>query len=401
MKTPFLMITELFLPTKGGTAVSFDDDFRRLGGKEIHVVTADVPGAVEFDRTHPNTIHRIALKRVAWLKPESLLIYLKLLGSAALLVAARRFVAIFAGRVLPEGFVAWLIARISRRPVLVYAHGEELTNWGRGRKFALMRFVFRHADAVLANSDFTRDTLAELLDVDRGRIAVVYPTVDEERFRPGIPGEALRAQLGLNGNEHLILSVGRLQRRKGFDTLVRALPLLHGRGIDAHFALIGIGDDRAYLERLASEQGVSGRVHLLGHVSYDDLPRWYAACDVFAMPNRDIDGDTEGFGLVFLEAASAGKPALSGTSGGTASAVIDGVTGVRVDGEQLDAVVAGLARLLAHPEEAQRMGRNARRRVLENFTHQRRVDELRELALRGRYRKERHSGEHPSGSSVT
>ena len=168
------MITELFLPTKGGTAVSFDDDFRRLGGKEIHVVTADVPGAAEFDRTQPNTIHRVALKRVPWLKPESLLIYWKLLVKAASLAARYRFIAIFAGRVLPEGLVAWTIARLRGRPVLIYAHGEELTNWGRGRKFALMRFVFRRADAVLANSDFTRDTLAGLLGVDPGRIAVVY-----------------------------------------------------------------------------------------------------------------------------------------------------------------------------------------------------------------------------------
>ena len=68
------MVTELFLPTKGGTAVSFDDDFRRLGGKEIHVITADVPGAAEFDHAHPNTVHRIALKRVSWLRPESLLL---------------------------------------------------------------------------------------------------------------------------------------------------------------------------------------------------------------------------------------------------------------------------------------------------------------------------------------
>lgn len=398
MKTPFLMLTELFLPTKGGTAVSFDDDFRRLGGKEIHVITADVPGAADFDRTQPNTIHRVALKRVPWLKPESLLIYLKLLARAVFLVATRRFVAIFAGRVLPEGFVAWIVARLSRHPVLVYAHGEELTNWGRGRKFALMRFVFRHADAVLANSDFTRDTLAGLLGVDPGRIAVVYPTVDEERFRPGISGAAPRAQLGLTAGERLILSVGRLQRRKGFDTLVRALPLLHAQGIEAHFALIGIGEDRAYLLQLAAELGVAERVHLLGHVGYEDLPRWYAACDVFAMPNRDINGDTEGFGLVFLEAASAGKPALAGTAGGTASAVVDGSTGLRVDGERLEAVVEGLVRLLAHPAETERMGLNARRRVLENFTHQRRVDQLRELALRGLYRKERSARERAGGS---
>jgi len=160
VKTPFLMLTELFLPTKGGTAVSFDDDFRRLGGKEIHVVTADVPGASEFDRTQPNSIHRIALKRVPWLKPESLLIYSKLLVKAATLAATRRFVAIFAGRVLPEGLVAWTIARLRGRPVLIYAHGEELTNWGRGRKFALMRFVFRRATNSGGNSPMIDDTAA-------------------------------------------------------------------------------------------------------------------------------------------------------------------------------------------------------------------------------------------------
>jgi phosphatidyl-myo-inositol dimannoside synthase len=293
--------------------------------------------------------------------------------------------AIFAGRVLPEGLVAWAIARLLGRPVLVYAHGEELTNWGRGRKFALMCFVFRHADAVLANSDFTRNTLAGLLGVAPGRIAVVYPTVDEGRFRPGLAADDLRATVGVTRAKRLILSVGRLQRRKGFDNVIRALPLLREQGIDAHYALIGIGDDWEYLQRLAGELGVSDRVHLLGHVSYDDLPRWYAACDVFAMPNRDIDGDTEGFGLVFLEAACAGKPAVAGTAGGTDSAVVDGVTGLRVDGERLEAIAQALTGLLSDVATAEQMGLNGRTRVLENFTHQRRVGELRELALRGRY----------------
>jgi phosphatidylinositol alpha-1,6-mannosyltransferase len=348
-------------------------------------VTADVPGASEFDRMHPNTIHRLALKRVPWLKPESLLMYSKLFVKAASLAATRRYTAIFAGRVLPEGLVAWATGRLFGRPVLVYAHGEELTNWGRGTKFAAMCFVFRRADAVLANSDFTRDTLVGLLDVDPGRIAVVYPTVDEERFRPGLTGEDLRAAIAITPEQRLILSVGRLQRRKGFDSVIRALPLLRDRHLDAHYALIGIGEDWDYLQRLAAEHGVSERVHLLGHVSYEDLPRWYAACDLFAMPNREIDGDTEGFGLVFLEAASAGKPAIAGIAGGTGSAVVDGVTGLRVDGEQPDAIAQALARLLSDPDECRRLGAQGRKRVLENFTHERRVDQLRQLALRGRY----------------
>jgi phosphatidylinositol alpha-1,6-mannosyltransferase len=384
--TPFLMITELFLPTKGGTAVSFDDDFRRLGGKEIHIVTADVPGASEFDRAHPNTIHRLKLERVPWLKPESLLMYVKLFVKSASLALRYRFRAIFAGRVLPEGFVAWAIARLTGKPVLIYAHGEELTSWGRGRKFRASCFVLRRADAVLSNSDFTRDTLVGLLGVDPGRIAVVYPTVDEERFRPGRPADDLRSWVGLGPGQHLIFSVGRLVRRKGFDNVIRALPSLREMGVDAHYAVIGTGDDHDYLLGLGRELGVADRVHLLGHVSYDDLPRWYCASDLFAMPNRDVDGDTEGFGLVFLEAAAAGVPALAGIAGGTGSAVLDGVTGLRVDGERPEAIAEAMRRLLSDRNEAAKMGRAARERVLGNFTHQRRVEQLRNLAMAGRYR---------------
>jgi phosphatidylinositol alpha-1,6-mannosyltransferase len=374
-----LMITELFLPTKGGTAVSFDDDFRRLGGKDVHIVTADVPGATVFDQTHPNSVHRLTLKRSPWLKPESLVIYSKLFFKSLALAMKHRFAAIFAGRALPEGIVAWAVARMHGCKVMIYAHGEELTGWGRGRKFQAMCFALRHADKVLANSDFTRDTLVSLIGVSPERIAVIYPTVDIEGMRPDLPHDDLLASLGLGKGQPLILSVGRLMRRKGFDQVIRSLPYLKQQGLDVHYALIGIGDDWDYLQGLANELGVSDRLHLLGHVKAEDLPRWYNACTLFAMPNRDILGDTEGFGLVYLEAGACEKPVLAGLAGGTGSAVVDGVTGLRVDGENLEAVQHALARLLQNPEMAKQMGRQARERVQANFTHERRVSELRDL----------------------
>ena len=378
-----LMVTELFLPTKGGTAVSFDDDFRRLGGKEVHIVTADVPGAVEFDRNHPNSIHRMVLKRYEWLRPESLFIYTKLLLQSLWLTVTRRITTIFAGRALPEGLVALAVARLTRRPVLIYAHGEELTGWGRGRKFKAMCFTMRNADWVLSNSDNTRDILIRLLGVEPRRIAVIYPTVDEDRFRPGQPHDDLRTAIGLSGNKKLILSVGRLMRRKGFDNVIRSLPLLLEQDLDIEYALIGIGDKLDYLQGLARELDLEHRVHFLGHVSYEDLPRWYNTCDLFAMPNRDIDGDSEGFGLVFLEAAASGKPAVAGKAGGTGSALVDGETGLCVDGENINEIAAAMGRLLSDPAESARMGRAARQRVLADFTHKRRVDQLRNLALMG------------------
>ncbi len=374
-----LMITELFLPTKGGTAVSFDDDFSRLGGKSVHIVTAAVPGDAEFDRTHPNTIHRLVLERTPWLRPESLLIYARLLGRSLRLALSHRFEGVFAGRALPEGLVAWAVGRLRRAKVLIYAHGEELTGWGRGRKFQAMCFALRRADHVLANSDFTRDTLISLIGVRPQRIVMTYPTVDVERYRPGLPFADLRQGIGLRDDQPLVLSVGRLQRRKGFDQVVRSLPGLVARGIDVHYAIVGIGDDRDYLLGLAREHGVSDRLHLLGHVPPADLPRWYNACDLFVMPNRDIEGDTEGFGLVFMEANACGKPVIAGRAGGTGSAVEDGLNGLRVDGESVAAVEDAIARLLQHPQQARRLGDAGRHRTASRFTSDQRAELIRRL----------------------
>lgn len=364
---PILVITELYLPTKGGTAVWFDQVYRRLGGKEIHVVTADVPGAAEHDAAHPNSVHRLSLRRHWWLRPESLAMYARFFFKSLQLVLRHRFQSVHAGRVLPEGWVAWLVARIARVPVVVYAHGEEITTWRQPGKFRVMRFVYRHADRVVANSEFTRDELLKL-GVAPERIVLIYPGVDVERFRPGLPCDDLRAAIGLSRGQRLILSVGRLSRRKGFDQAIRALADLRRRGIDAHYAIIGIGEDWDYLHAVAKECGVEPFVHFLGHVPMDDLPRWYNACEVFAMPNREIDGDTEGFGMVFIEAAACGKAALAGDAGGTGAAVVDGVTGLRVPGEQLESVTSGLATLLDDAAGAGSIAQNAMQRARGEFS---------------------------------
>lgn len=374
----YLVITELFLPTKGGTAVWFDEVYRRLGGKDIHIVTAEVPGAQDYDLSHPNTVHRLQLRRHWWLRPESLAMYAKFLWVSLTLGLHYRFDAIHAGRVLPEGLVGWLVARAIGRPLVIYSHGEELTTWRQIMKTRAMAWTYRHADLVIANSEFTRNELIKI-GVAPGRIVLLHPGVDIDRFRPGLPSDDLRAQIGLAAGERLIVSVGRLSRRKGFDQVIRSLPLLLKRGIPVRYALIGIGEDRDYLHALAQDQRVAERVHYLGHVSHDDLPRWYNAADVMAMPNREIEGDTEGFGMVFLEAAACAKPTVAGLAGGTGDAVIDGVTGLRVDGATTEAVADALGRLLADRAVATALGEQGRMRVLREFSWQRVAEKTKSL----------------------
>jgi phosphatidylinositol alpha-1,6-mannosyltransferase len=361
-----LVLTELFLPTKGGTAVWAAEVYRRLGGKEIHIVTAEVPNSAEVDATHPNTVHRLNLKRVPWLKPESLGMYAKFLFKSLAIALIHRFDAIHAFRALPEGIVAWLVARLTFRPVVIYAHGEELTTWGNGGKYKAMRFALRHASIVIANSEFTRKELLKMR-VREQRIVIINPGVDVERFRPGLPCNDLKQQISLVSGEKLILSVGRLSRRKGFDMVVRSMPQLARQGIAVRYALIGIGEDNDYLINLTRELGVDDRVYFLGHVNQEDLPRWYNACDVFAMPNREINGDTEGFGMVFLEAAACGKPVIAGRSGGTGSAVMEGVTGYLVDGSISDKITESLLKILSDDGQLTKMGKMGLIRACHDF----------------------------------
>ena len=375
-----LVLTELFLPTKGGTAVWAAEVYRRLGGKEIHIVTAEVPGAAAVDARHPNTIHRLNLKRVAWLRPESLAMYARFFFKSLALALAHRFDAIHAFRALPEGLAAWAVARLTRRPVVVYAHGEELTSWGSGGKYKAMRFALRHADRVVANSEHTRATLLAM-GVAAARIAVIYPGVDVSVFRPALDAEDLRASLGIGRADKLVFSVGRLSRRKGFDQAIRAVARLRSEGIAVRYVIAGIGEDADYLDGLIAEHRLQGIAHRIGAVEDADLPRWLNACDVFAMPNRDINGDTEGFGMVFIEAAACGKPSLAGAAGGTGSAVLHGETGLRVDGVSVEAVADGLRSLLTQPAQTLEWGQRALQRVEREFAWERVADKTRELNL--------------------
>jgi len=373
-----LVLTELFLPTKGGTAVWAAEVYKRLGGKEIHIVTAEVVDAAAVDAQHPNTIHRLNLKRVAWLRPESLAMYARFFFKALTLALTHRFDAIHAFRALPEGLVAWAVARLTRRPVVVYAHGEELTSWGSGGKYKAMRFALRHADRVVANSEHTRATLLAM-GVAAARIAVIYPGVDVSVFRPGLDAEDLRASLGVGRDDKLVFSVGRLSRRKGFDQAIRAVARLRSEGLAVRYVIAGIGEDADYLDGLIAQHRLQGIAHRIGAVKEADLPRWLNACDVFAMPNRDINGDNEGFGMVFIEAAACGKPSLAGEAGGTGSAVLHGETGLRVDGTSVEAVADGLRSLLTQPALAFERGQRALQRVEREFAWERVADKTRTL----------------------
>jgi len=230
-----------------------------------------------------------------------------------------------------------------------------------------MRRVYGNAHGVIANS---RNTARMLNDIDARwkHIHVVYPGVDTERFRPDVPGRIEIRERLLQGADLLLLTVGRLQRRKGHDLMLQALAGLGDARPRIRYVIAGDGDQRARLESMSADLGLTDRVRFEGVVPDTLLPGYYAAADVFVHPNR-IDGeDVEGFGIVFLEAAAAGVAVIGGNSGGVPEAVADGATGLLVSGTNADELKQALFRLIGSAELRRTMGANGRARVEQSFS---------------------------------
>jgi phosphatidylinositol alpha-1,6-mannosyltransferase len=263
----------------------------------------------------------------------------------------------------------------------LYAHGEEiLISLGSRKLRWLIPRLFNRAAAIIANSRRTK-LLLEDIGVQSEKIQVIHPGVEEAAFRVGCETAlAIRRRHHL-GQSPVLLTVGRLQRRKGQDMVIQALPRIVEKFPTVKYLIVGTGEDEAFLRRLARKVGVSDKVVFVGQVADHEHAAYYAACDVFIMPNRQIGPDIEGFGMVFLEASASGKPVIAGFSGGTGEAVQEGVTGIRVDGESVEAIAAAVIEILADSDKARAMGEQGRQWVESAFTWESIVDRTRQVAL--------------------
>jgi phosphatidyl-myo-inositol dimannoside synthase len=355
--TRHLLVTNDFPPKHGGIQSYLWELWQRLPPGDVTVLTTPFPGAPAWDAAQPYRIERTHEKVL--LPTRALARRIDALADA---VGARL---VLLDPALPLG---WLGPSLRHRYGLVL-HGAEVTVPGRlpAAHSALARVV-RGAELVVAAGGYP------LAEGERaaGRsppAVVVPPGVDVDRFRPLDPDEreAARRRHGLPPDGRVVLGLSRLVPRKGFDTVLRAVAELAPGRSDVLVAIAGDGRDRSRLERIAASDGAPSR--FLGRVPDDDLPGLYGCADVFAMCCRDrwAGLEQEGFGIVFLEAAAAGIPAVAGRSGGSHEAVADGETGFVVD--DLVSATAALRRLLDDPGLRAAMGEKARARAVSSFTY--------------------------------
>jgi glycosyltransferase involved in cell wall biosynthesis len=254
------------------------------------------------------------------------------------------------------------------RPAVIVSRRVDFSIY-RHSFLGLNGWKYRHAlDRIVCVSGAIRDVL--LRDgLGAARLRVVHSAIDPARIRDAAPID-VRARLGLPADCSLALAVGALVEHKGHRHLVDALPALKNAtsaGSSVRVVIAGEGPLRPTLEARARELGVADVLVLAGQVQ--DLPGWFAAADVFAMPSVE-----EGLGTSVLDAMAAGLPVVASRAGGLSEMIRDGVEGLLVPPADPAALAAGLIRLIRDPIERARLGAAGRRRVGEEFLVDRMVE---------------------------
>jgi glycosyltransferase involved in cell wall biosynthesis len=294
--------------------------------------------------------------------------------AAALLKLQRqhKFDVIHAHWIIPNGVVAIEVARLIRRPLVVSLHGSDIFV---ARKNALLSAIaahaFRRCAAVTACSpDLEMGALA--LHADPQKLHLIAWGADPDAFQPAAEKRlAMRSQLGLSPAQPVILSLGRLVRKKGIAYLIQAMPQVLAVIPNAICLIAGDGPERSSLETLARSLGVAQQVQFLGRVAWPTTPDLLAACDVFVAPSiHDENGNVDGLPTTIPEAMATGRPVIATRVAGVGLAIEHGVHGLLVNEKDVVGLAQALVLVLSQPQVGTTLGNNARQHVATSLNWQ-------------------------------
>lgn len=373
-----LIIAADFKPMIGGVseyAYQMATAFKRIGN-EVMILAPHYPGDDCFDRKSGLHIKRTYPPA----KTGSRLGVIGRLGKVAsltsLAVAMLKAHNSFSPHIvyLPCLYPFGAIFPYSRESLVVTFHGGELSTRCQASRFAgihrrILARSCRNSSLILANSNYTRSLLKDM-GIDTSKVFVTGCGVNWQRFSHLYDMQEVqevKERLGFTGKK-IIFSLGRLDERKGFDTVIKCIPKIREKEPNVLYVIAGGGPMRTKLEMLVDELDLHNHVRLVGRISDKDVVDYMAACDIFAMPNRETaSGSVEGFGIVFLEASCCGKPVIAGRNGGAVDAVEHKKTGLLVDPYSQQAIEDAIETLLRKPQLAAKLGQQGRERVERHF----------------------------------
>jgi phosphatidylinositol alpha-1,6-mannosyltransferase len=364
-----LLITENFPPKPGGSGRWFWELYSRMPQGEYEILAGTDTGASTFDDSALLPIHRDNLTSSEWgfVSVKGLVFYITNAWRINRLIKTRKITALHCGRVLPEGVIAWLLNILTGIPYTCYVHGEDLETAQSSREqYFICGQVIKRAKNIICNSQNSANIVAKFGEQAAAKTLVLHPGVDSDLFIPKNKDEATLSSLGWL-NRKVVLTVGRLQARKGQDMMIKAIPAILKHIPNFLYAVVGDGERKEELVALVEKFKLEDYVQFFSEISDQDMINCYQQCDLFILPNRTIGQDIEGFGMVLVEAQSCAKPVIAGDSGGTIETMLPGETGIVIDATEPQNIALGVVDMLADEQKLKEMGAKGREHVVKSL----------------------------------
>jgi len=359
--TPWLVQTVQYLQQKGIEITVFTSSYAGLGDQTV-LQTRVKRFRYFFSRWEKLTHDETAIDRVQrGVLNKLLLVCYLFFGTIAVwrLCRQEQFDIIHVHWPLPHFLFGYVAAKSCRAPVVISFHGVELMAVRHKFKFLrpFLRWAISSSQRVTANSTHTVRAIQEIYN----RPVEIIP------FGATVSETTITGEPATTSEKH-ILFVGRLVARKGVRYLIEAAQKLRAR-YPLVVDIVGTGPERSALEKLTTELGVADIVRFHGQVTSTELQNHYALADVFVLPAIiDSKGDTEGLGVVLIEALTFQKPVVASSVGGIPDLVQNEKTGLTVPPADSEALAAAIARLFDNPEFARKLGAQGYQHVQKNYS---------------------------------
>lgn len=282
----------------------------------------------------------------------------------------------FTPNVLPIGYCFYFLRPIIKVPYIINIHGLDIrlakkSSW----KSYWLKKILNKSSLIVVNSEYTKNEVLSVSGLQKKEIIIAYPCPDSITPMPQDDIENLKNRLAIDEDNVVVLSIGRLIKRKGFDRVLLHLSEIVTMFPKVIYIIAGSGPEMDNLGKIVIENNLQNFVRIVGDISDQERTGLYSISNIFVLPAREDKNDIEGFGIVYLEAAQFGIPSIASNAGGAAEAVIHGETGL-VFGSSTINLDDAIKQFLADPIYRNTLGSNARARVNSEFIWEHQVSKL-------------------------
>lgn len=357
-----LIITMEFPPQVGGIATYVSDLAMALPPEDVVVLAPTDKNAQD---SYPFKVYRKKLLS-KWFWPHWLSTFFTVWN----MIRKKKIELVIIHHILPMGYVAMLVKWLLRRPYLIFSHGTDIAAASRKPwKRIMVKKICKHSAQIICNSESLKRRFLFRFPENQSKTTVVYPCPDQMFFNHTLANTdtTIIDTLAINGRQ-TIISVARMVEGKGFPHLVNIMKRVADRVPTVAWLIIGTGPKLPEIIAMVQKNSLQNIVRFIGEIPHHELPAYFQASTIFTLLTHPDNGQEEGLGLVFLEAAASGLPCLAGKSGGVEEAVINGQTGLVFDVYQNQTgIVDALVFWLENPSVAKQMGLAGQARMRAEF----------------------------------